>query len=298
MANRKPYTRQLKAAAALLLCVVLSGAMLFSRLVSYSMADPRQYIPLTESNGITTVFATQQDTGLSWKSGGFDPNRPLLLAASPFLTANWFRVTDENTVWKGDTRVEIFRVSYENGQEQVTVKSGRGDKVIAPGTENSYTFALENTADGPVEYAISMKAYFSSADYIIPVEAKVTRDTDKKYLLGSSAAYADVLELNTVSDSGTLKKGYVMPYTLSWQWPFEGNDAYDTMLGNLEEDLTLTIVIETTASYAPPTADGGIPKTGDTSHIALWFTVMLGSSAGLMFLLLLMRRKGEENETA
>ena len=33
MANRKPYTRQLKAAAALLLCVVLSGAMLFSRLV-------------------------------------------------------------------------------------------------------------------------------------------------------------------------------------------------------------------------------------------------------------------------
>ena len=298
MANRKPYTRQLKAAAALLLCVVLSGAMLFSRLVAYSMEDPRQYIPLTESNGITTVFATQQDTGLSWKSGGFDPNRPLLLAASPFLTANWFRVIDENTVWKGDTRVEIFRISYKNGQEQVTVKSGRGDKVIAPGTENSYTFALENTADGPVEYAISMKSYFSSEEYIIPVEAKVTRDTDKKYLLGSIASYADVLELNNVSDSGTLKKGYVMPYTLSWQWPFEGNDAYDTMLGNLEEDLTLTIVIETTASYAPPNTGGGIPKTGDTSHIGMWFAVMLGSSAGLIFLLLPMRRKGEENETA
>ena len=30
----------------------------------------------------------------------------------------------------------------------------------------------------------------------------------------------------------------------------------------------------------------------------LWFAVMLGSAAGLMFLLLLMRRKGEENETA
>ena len=106
-----------------------------------------------------------------------------------------------------------------------------------------------------------------------------------------------MLELNKVSDSGTLKKGYVMPYTLSWQWPFEGDDAYDTLLGNLEEDLTLTIVIETYAEYAPPSADGGIPKTGDTSHIALWFSVMLGSSAGLMFLLLLMRRKGEENET-
>lgn len=298
MATGQSHTRRLKAAVALLLCVMLSAAMLFSRLVAYSMADPRQYIPLTESNGITTVFATQRDTGLSWKSGGFDPNRPVLLAAEPVRMADWFRVTDEDTVWKGNTQVEIFRVSYKNGQGQVTVKSGRGDKVIAPGTENSYTFALENTADGPVEYAISMKSYFSSADYIIPVEAKVTRDTDKKYLLGSAVSYDDVLELNKVSDSGTLKKGYVMPYTLSWQWPFEGNDAYDTMLGNLEEDLTLTIVIETTASYAPPTALGGFPKTGDASHIGMWFAVMLGSSAGLIFLLLPMRRKGEENETA
>lgn len=298
MANRKPYTRQLKAAAALLLCVVISGAMLFSRLVSYSMADPRQYIPLTESNGITTVFATQRDTGLSWKSGGFDPNRPVLLAASPFLSASWFQVTDDNTIWKGDTQVEIFRVSYKNGQGQVTVKSSRGDKVIAPGTENSYNFALENTADGPLKYDISMKAYFSSEEYKIPVEAKVTRGMSKKYLLGSEDTYADVLELNAVSDSGTLRKGYVMPYTLSWQWPFEGDDAYDTMLGNLEEDLTLTIVIETTASYSPPADDDDIPKTGDTSHIGMWFAVMLGSSAGLMFLLLLMRRKGEENETA
>lgn len=298
MANRKPYTRQLKAAAALLLCVVLSGAMLFSRLVSYSMADPRQYIPLTESNGITTVFAVQRDTGLSWKSGGFDPNRPVLLAASPFLSASWFQVTDDNTIWKGDTQVEIFRVSYKNGQGQVTVKSSRGDKVIAPGTENSYAFALENTANGPVAYSMSMKAYLSSDDHTIPVVAKVRRETDHAYFLGSAGEYKDVLQLNQVKDSGTLKKGYVMPYTLSWQWPFEDDDAYDTMLGNLEEDLTLTIVIETYAEYAPPSADDGIPKTGDTSHIGLWFTVMLGSSAGLMFLLLLMRRKGEENETA
>lgn len=297
MANGQSHTRRLKAAGMLLLCVMLSAAMLFSRLVSYTKADTRQYIPLTRSNGITTVLVGGGD-GSFVRAEGFNPNRPVLLAASPFLTANWFRVTDENIVWKGNTRVEIFRASYANGESQITVKSSDGDKLIAPGTENSYTFALENTADGPVEYAISMKAYFSSEDYIIPVEAKVTRDTDKKYLLGSAVSYDDVLELNKVSDSGTLKKGYVMPYTLSWKWPFEGDDAYDTLLGNLEEDLTLTIVIETYAEYAPPSADGGIPKTGDTSHIGLWFTVMLGSCAGLMILLLLMRRKGEEHETA
>ena len=62
----------------------------------------------------------------------------------------------------------------------------------------------------------------------------------------------DIHEINPyirVALRSVLKKGYVMPYTLSWQWPFEGDDAYDTMLGNLEEDLTLTIVIETYAEY-------------------------------------------------
>lgn len=296
MATGQSHTRRLKAAAALLLCVMLSASMLFSRLVSYTKADTRQYIPLTRSNGITTVLVDGED-GTFVRAEGFNPNRPVLLAAEPVRIADWFRVTDANTVWKGDTQVEIFRASYQNGEKQVTVKSGDGDKVIAPGTENSYTFALENTAKGPVEYSMSMKAYLSSKDYTIPVVAKVCRDTDKKYFLGSDKEYADVLDLSKVSDSGTLKKGYVMPYTLSWQWPFEGDDAYDTLLGNLEEDLTLTIVIETYAEYAPPSADGGIPKTGDTSRIGLWFTVMLGSAAGLMFLLLLMRRKGEENET-
>lgn len=296
VAEKRFYNRHLQAAAALLLCVIISGIMLFSRLVSYTQADAWQYIPLTRSSGITKVF-TSQGGGEFTPALAFDPNRPVLLAASPFLSTSWFHVEDENTIWKSDTQVEIFRATYENAQGQVTVKSSRADKVVAPGTENSYTFALKNTAKGPVEYSMSMKAYLSNDSYAIPVQVKVSRDTDQRYLLGSGSAYADVLKLNTVKDSGTLKKGYVMPYTLSWQWPFEGDDVYDTMLGNLEEDLTLTIVIETLASYAPAGTGGGIPQTGDTSGIALWFTVMLASVAGLMCLLLLMRRKGEEYET-
>ena len=145
---------------------------------------------------------------------------------------------------------------------------------------------------------MSMKAFLSSDEYTIPVKAKVTKDTDKEYLLGSDKEYADVLELNNVSDTGTLARGHVMPYTLTWQWPFEGNDAYDTMLGNLDEDLTLTIIIETTASYAPPTAEGGVPKTGDTGSVGMWFALMLASLVGMLILLLLKRRKGEENEEA
>ena len=157
MANGQSHTRRLKAAGMLLLCVILSAAMLFSRLVSYTKADTRQYIPLTRSNGITTVLVDGED-GTFVRAEGFNPNRPVLLAAEPVRMADWFRVTDKDTVWKGNTQVEIFRASYANGESQITVKSSDGDKLIAPGTENSYTFALENTADGPVAYSMSMKA--------------------------------------------------------------------------------------------------------------------------------------------
>lgn len=301
MKTGKNHIRQLHAAAALLLCVVLSGAMLLSRLADYAAADDRQYIPLTRSTGITSVLEGTLDPEGQVRFQAlepFDPTRPVILAAQPVALADWFRVTDENTVWKGETRVEIFRVSYKNGGGTVTVRSGKGDRVIAPGTENSYTFALENTADGPLDYALSMKAYLSDGEQTLPVEVKVTRDTDKTYLLGSADAWADVQKLNQVSDSGSLKKGYVMPYTLSWQWPFEGDDALDTALGSGKEDLTLTVVIETTAGYAPPDKDGGIPKTGDTSAIGLWFAVMMISGAGIPALLAAARRKEERYERA
>lgn len=300
VATRFPAQQQnnrgLRAAAVLLLCVALTAALLFGQLVGYAEKDTRQYIPLTRSGGITTVHTVQDDASLSLKPVGVVPNRPMLLVASPFLTAGWFRVADDNTVWNGNTQVEIFRVAYENGENQITVRSNEGDKVIAPGTENSYSFALENTADGPVEYSMTMKAYFSHEDYPIPVEVKVSRDTDKQYLLGSQTQFQDVLALNGVSDQGTLSRGNVMPYTISWQWPFEGDDAYDTLLGTLavEEDLTLTIVIETTASYAPG-AEGGVPQTGDTSNILLYFVLMIGSGAMLILLLLFGRRKREES---
>ena len=191
MAHGKFNNHLLRAAAALLLCVVLSASLLFGRLSEYSATDHTQYIPLTKSNAVTNVMIGTEG-GEFRRAGGFDPDHPVMMSANPILTSVWFRVVDENTIWKGNTDVEIFRVSYQNGEGQAFVKSGRGDKVIAPGSANSYSFALENTADGPVDYRMSMKAYISANGLTIPVEAKVTRDADHKYLLGSADSYADI----------------------------------------------------------------------------------------------------------
>ena len=291
--RKKKNNHTAMAAVSLLLCVVLSTSMLFSRLVTWLPADRQHYIPLTVGNGITTVVTGQKAADGSIQFG--HPKKgPVVLAASPFLTQSWFEVYDENTVWQGETDIEIFRLSYENGEGQVTVNSMDGDKLLAPGTENTYSFTLENTGSNPVAYEMSMEAYFSDGEKVIPVVAKVSDHTGR-YLCGSETDYEDVLQLNKVKDSGSLKPGYVLPYTLSWEWPFEGDDAYDTWLGNqaVEEDITLTIVIHTLASYTPD-GDDGIPKTGDTSGIGLYFGAMMASTAGLLILLLAPRRKREE----
>lgn len=281
---KKQNTTRLGTAGVLALCVLLTATMLFGRLAGFAPADTRLYIPLTRSRGLTTVHAAA-----SAPAARFLPTVRLAAGANP-----GFQTSDKNTVWSGETDIEIFRITYENNQGQVTVNSSNGDNLLAPGTENTYEFALENTGNVPLEYTMEMEAFFSHEDHKIPIFARLT-DYQGNYLVGSPEATADVLELNTVSRTGTIDVGNIMPYTLYWEWPFEIDDVYDTMLGNMavDEDITLTIIIRTTASYTDVPDPGGVPDTGDDRQIAGLVAMMLGSAAALMFLLLTEPRKKE-----
>lgn len=288
---RKQNKRSLSTSMVLALCVVLTTVMLFSRLASFVTPDTTRYIPLTTTRGGTYITVTRQDAPRA-----VTPIRPTMLATSARLAADWFRTYDDNTVWSGETDIEIFRVSYENEAGEITVHSTGGDKLLAPGTENTYSFALENTSRENLEFGMTMEAFFSDGTHVIPVEVKVW-DHEGTYFAGSETEYVDVLQLNQVSDSGSLPPGYVMPYTLQWQWPFEVDDEYDTMLGNLavEEDISLTIVIRTTASYTPTADDGEpAPDTGDASGLVL-YSVLFLISLGMLLLLLLPRPRQEED---
>lgn len=276
---------------ALVLCVVLSGSLLISRLVGFTARQQALMVPLTQSNGVTSVTASQRP------QAAIRPQVSLLSAGGASqaekLTANpGFQVEDENTIWSGQTDVEIFRASYENGEGKVTIQSGNGDKVIAPGTSNEYNFTLHNTGNVALDYTLRVEAYFSNGEYAIPVEARLV-DYTGQYLVGSADSYADVLDLNDVDISGCISAGYIAPYTLQWQWPFDGEDEYDTFLGNLagQEDLTLTIEIHTTAEYG---GEGGLPDTGDNSRLMVPAVLMVGSFGGLLLVLLLPKRQRRE----
>ena len=173
--------------------------------------------------------------------------------------------------------MEIFRFSYVNGENQVTVAGSGEDKLLAPGTENTYSFTIKNTGNVSLDYTMTMKAKVEGTDLTIPVVARVISH-DGSYLLGSADEFADVLRLSEVEKQGTLATECYSNYTLEWMWPFEGNDEYDTMLGNLatEGDLTLTVEIETKAKFAEDPEDPGEnpPQTGDDMAFTICWAVI------------------------
>lgn len=207
-----------------------------------------------------------------------------------------FEASDDNTVWSTNTQVEIFRISYVNGEQVITVNSDNGDKVIAPGTENSYAFKLKNTGDVALDYTATIDAYFTPADIEIPITGRLNR-YDGKWVVGGKDEYAKVSGLDTAEDKATLGAGKYTYYTLDWLWPFEsGNDALDTMLGNLAVDgeLTFTIVIKTTATESSnPHDDSGItpPQTGDNTNLTLWIVLAVSSFATMLFLLFYQKKE-------
>lgn len=211
-----------------------------------------------------------------------------------------FEVYDDNTVWSTNTDIEIFRISYENGEQKITVNSSDGDKLIAPGTENSYVFKLKNTGNVPLKYSVQVNAKIEPAGITIPVTARLSRH-DGKWITGNGTnAYVNAPNLDLAEDEATIGVGKFTYYTLDWQWPFEtGNDERDTLLGNMavDEDLTFTIEIITHAEFDGVGEDIGIlpPQTGDNSRLALWLTIAMSSLVIIVVLIIIDRRAKRTN---
>ena len=295
----------------LLVCVVATTIAFVSRLDSFLLDDEGAISLITEDTSgtdnstdetedtqdtdtaATQAPTTEQEPTNSTNTSGTQETDPAT-STTPQVTQPprnpGFEASDDNTVWSTNTQVEIFRISYMNGEQVITVNSDNGDKIIAPGTENSYTFKLKNTGDVALDYTVEVDAYFTPADIEIPITGRLNR-YDGKWVVGGKDEYAKVPVLDTAEDNGTLGAGKYTYYTLDWLWPFErGNDELDTMLGNLatEQDLIFTIVIKTTATESDnPYDDSGItpPQTGDNTNLALWITLAVSSFAMTIFLL-------------
>lgn len=222
-----------------------------------------------------------------------------------------FNVRDAKKIWSTETAVELFKVSYANENGDITVRSAGGDKVIAPGTEGSYTFDLQNTSTKTADYKIWVETRIASKITGMPLQTRMSGH--KGWLLGSKNEWEEASALDGISTEEEIAAGKNAEYTIYWQWPFEqGTDENDTKIGNLtvNQQLTYTVIIHTLAAEAAPgNGDGSgngqeqakkpsilskIVKTGDSSNILMWSVILI--IAGVIIVVVLFRKRKKGNQ--
>lgn len=247
------------------------------------------------------AIPTLKGTGSWARNDTFDAQPTTMILTQPPRPTNMynpgFAVKDDVQTWSTNTQIDIFKVTYENGDGEITVRSDNGDKVFAPGTDNSYTFKLINTGDVTLEYGLEVRAYFTPDNIDLPIDARLNR-YDGKWLSPEEGAFVDVLLLDGLTDTDRLGAGKYTYYTIDWRWLFEsGHDDIDTMLGNMavDQDLALTIEINTIA-MATEEPGGGItvPDTSDNTNTILWMCLGFGST--LLIVLLVYYKKSVKDE--
>ena len=272
----------------LFVCVAATTVAITSRLNDFLIDDSGAISLITADDVADTQSQTDSYASSTTPQDTHPPKKP------------GFEASDDKTVWSTNTQVEMFHLSYENGEQIITVQGADGDKVIAPGTENSYVFKLKNTGNVALDYTAEIDAYFTPSNIKIPITGRLTR-YDGKNVVGGKDEYAEVSLLDAAEDAATLGAGKYTYYTLDWLWPFEsGNDELDTQLGNLavEQDLIFTIVIKTTATESNnPYDDSGItpPQTGDNTNIALWIVLAVCSFVMMLILIIYHRKERRRN---
>ena len=283
--------------AVLIVLELFSLTMLGGQLVMRASTPQRNYISLTEASAITKLDVTKKQAVIIPSIGRISYKGNVNNEVASLSTTPGLEIKDEKTVWSTTTEIEIFKIKYENGELVTTVNSSDGNKVIAPGTENSYWFTLTNNSQNALKYKLYVEAYITCGDDTVesyPVEAKMY-DDGNNYILGGADEWKPVLELDGKTAEGDLAKGNMRDYTIKWQWPFErtdgegldANDSFDTMLGNLSasgETVELTIVIRTEAEETDD--GGGTPKpTGSAINIPVFAAVSIVSFIAIVVLL-------------
>lgn len=197
--------------------------------------------------------------------------------------------------------IQVFYAEYDK-DGSITVKSDFGDKVVAPGTENSYDLYVRNVGKVPISYILEAESRITvevnGTPTEIPIEASFYTPRSR-YLLGGEESLESIGKLDGVQDGSGLSPRHQAKYTLYWIWPFDGDDEFDTLLGNLAaegEALTVKVAFHVTAAY-DPNAEGGSPITGDASAIGLWIALFVISTFILILLLFLRKRENDEEKS-
>lgn len=180
-----------------------------------------------------------------------------------------------NKVIGRNTRLDIFNNPKLGGQ-----------KLIAPNTAGSYTFAVYNNSDSD-ELPYTLNFWETNPD-MIPLVFSIQKNGT--YILGGSRTEDMVSRAELQLPETSLTGGKTDVYTLKWKW-ITKNDISDTALGR-QGNSVYSLMIETVGSI--PMIEHNI-DTGDRSDMIFWGIGICALLTLVLFLFLNRRGKKDEN---
>ena len=202
----------------------------------------------------------------------------VLLAAVPrtFAAPDTLEVYQQtgNRVFGKTTSLDIFQDTKRGGQ-----------KLLAPNSEGSYTFAVHNkSASDPLPYAINITAVNPDN---IPIVVSVTKNG--AYIYGGSSP-SSMRRLSAYQFDDELSGNDTDIYIISWSWNTE-SDTTDTQIG-LSGPVYYTLVITAMGTIDETHA----VQTGDQTQGIVWAALAL-TSVIILFVIFNKQRKTKDEDS-
>ena len=193
-----------------------------------------------------------------------------------------------------DAEVHIFAIQYTNENDEIIIQSANGEKVVAPGSKSSCIVRLRNADEYAIDYELAPKVTYSTR-YQIPLKIKLS-NANGEYLLGSADEWATLQDLRELKYTNTLTKAEAAEFNLEWMWPYEnGNDEFDTELGNQKRDVGVEVSFEFHAvANVSLDANGGWaghPDMGKNIALAVAASIFLVSIISLTVVIIKRRKE-------
>ena len=192
---------------------------------------------------------------------------------------------DASTGAEVSKTMDLFSSAYVNSSSQTVVAASDGQKVVAPGTQGSYAFAVRNSGGMQARYKVWAEASQNGSDGAIPLELSLSSGN---------------LSSDSLSDAGELAPGSMAVYRIGWEWPFEAGselDARDTALGQSaaahKVAYSVTVHMQAEADDSAVTA-GDMAATGDNMPIAMFVALIGVVLAALVAVAFVLRRRQAE----
>ena len=134
----------------------------------------------------------------------------------------------------------IVEVSDTNGKWEDQGAVAVFGSTLQPGSKGEYQFTLSNNNEGDVLYSFYLEPrYQGSANVKFPILFKLKMNNI--YMETTDWQTVDKLTYSEIE----IKKQSTQVFTLEWEWPFEGSDGNDTLIG--VDGGTISMILHLTA---------------------------------------------------